>query len=97
MKIEWDKNKEQTNIEKHGFSFKLAKYLFESDVVWWVDDRKDYGETRCSALSMYQDICFNFVFTIRNKCFRIISLRRANKREQRRYKQRIRNRSKYER
>ena len=96
MKLEWDKAKELNNIDKHGFSFKMVRYLFESDIVYQVDDRKDYGEIRYIALGVYQDVCFNFVFTIRNKCFRIISLRRANKREQRRYCQRIRNRSKYE-
>ncbi len=96
MKFEWDKAKELKNIEKHGFSFKMVRYFFESDIVWDVDNRKNYGEIRYTALAMYHDICFNFVFTIRDEYYRIISLRKANKREQRRYYQRIRNRQKYE-
>lgn len=96
MKLEWDEAKEKTNISKHGFSFKLVRYLFQADIVYHMDNRKNYGETRYSALGTYQGLYFNFIFTIRDKCFRIISLRKANKREQKRYCERIRNRSKYE-
>ncbi len=55
-----------------------------------VDDRKDYGEIRYTAYSLYENCLFNVVYTERNNKIRIISVRKANEREKARYKAAIR-------
>lgn len=47
----------------------------------WLDDRTDYGEVRMVALAPIGDILFVVAFVDRESTRRIISLRRANRRE----------------
>ena len=47
----------------------------------WLDDRADYGEVRMVALAPIGDILFFVAFVDREPARRIISLRRANRRE----------------
>ena len=47
----------------------------------WLDDRADYGEVRMVALAPIGDILFFVAFVDREPVRRIISLRRANRRE----------------
>jgi uncharacterized DUF497 family protein len=49
------------------------------------DGRRDYGELRYTAFGLIGDCLFNLVFTPRAGRVRVISLRRANRREVRRY------------
>lgn len=49
------------------------------------DDRRDYGERRCIAAGEIKSHMLIVVFTIRNSVFRIISARKANSRERRKY------------
>ena len=51
------------------------------------DSRKNYGETRYNMLAKVDDRIFHVTFTERGKIVWIISARKANKREQRRYEQ----------
>ena len=51
----------------------------------WEDTRKDYGECRLCALGFIGERLHNVVFTIRDNIYWIISLRKANKREVKRY------------
>ena len=37
MRFEWDEQKNQVNIRKHGISFELAQQIFESPVFSWQD------------------------------------------------------------
>ncbi|MFN9643658.1 MAG: BrnT family toxin [Cyanobacteriota bacterium] len=46
-----------------------------------MDNRTDYGEVRMLALAPIGDILFFVAFVDRKKARRIISLRRANRRE----------------
>jgi len=46
MKFEWDKRKNQANIEKHGLDFADAPKVFEAPMLVKLDERKDYGEDR---------------------------------------------------
>jgi uncharacterized DUF497 family protein len=55
------------------------------EVVLEVDDRRDYGEVREVGVMPIRGRMFCVVFTWRNDARRIISLRRANKREMRKY------------
>lgn len=51
------------------------------------DDRKDYGEVRYNMLAKVSGRVFHITFTERGKILWIISARKANQREQRRYEQ----------
>lgn len=46
MNFEWDKNKNETNIECHGIDFCDAYLIFEHPMLIKTDTRKDYGEKR---------------------------------------------------
>jgi len=47
----------------------------------WIDDRADYGEVRMVALAPIEDILLFVAFVDREPARRIVSLRRANRRE----------------
>ena len=49
------------------------------------DSRQDYGERRCQATGVVDGKMIVVIFTIREGSFRIISARRANSRERRKY------------
>lgn len=85
MRIEFDSEKNQCNIRARGISFDLAlEFEFESAFIR-LDVRKDYGEPRFVALGLISNRVFNLVFTVRTDAIRVISLRKANKREVIRY------------
>ena len=55
----------------------------------WVDDRFDYDETRMIALAPKTENLYYVAFVDRGKTLRVISLRRANRREVKHYVQSI--------
>ncbi|WP_428559487.1 MAG: BrnT family toxin [Solidesulfovibrio sp. DCME] len=85
MEFEWDEAKRQANIAKHGIDFYDAKAALEGDPMMLEDDRMDYGERRCIAAGEVKGHMLIVVFTIRDGVFRIISARKANSRERRKY------------
>jgi hypothetical protein len=70
-----------------GFPLALAEVLFTGPHVSIVDDRFDYGEMRQVAFGFVNDRLFACVYVDRNGERRIISLRKANQREAKRYGQ----------
>ena len=60
------------------------RFEFETAVVV-DDDRREYGEVRQVAIGFIGERMHVLVFTMRGKTCRSISLRKANKREIRRY------------
>jgi uncharacterized DUF497 family protein len=83
----FDDAKETANRAKHGVSLALAEVLFSGTHVSIADDRFDYGETRQIAFGLINNRLFACVYVDRNGVRRIISLRKANKREVLRYGQ----------
>jgi len=85
VKFEWDEQKNRINIRKHGISFEDVKAIFEDVRITAVDTRQSYGEIRKISLGMiYGRVCV-VVYTERKGVTRIISARKANQREKRRY------------
>ena len=85
MKFEWDEIKNRSNFNKHGIDFNDATEIFNSMRVTSVDKRKDYGEVRKITIGRIgKSICV-VVYTERDETRRIISARKANVRERRRY------------
>ena len=68
-------------------SLSLALELDWEAALLWIDDRREYGETRILALAPLTAILYYVAFVDRGDVRRVISLRRANRREVRRYVQ----------
>jgi uncharacterized DUF497 family protein len=76
--FDWDINKNQKNIEKHGISFEIAIEIF-NDKLMHETDKEVNGEVRTVAIGKIGDIVITIVYTFRNEKHRIISARRASK------------------
>jgi len=85
MKTEFDPAKDATNREKHGVSLASAGELDWEAALVWVDERLEYTEMRMIALAPRTGILYYVAFVERRETRRIISLRRANRREVRHY------------
>ena len=87
MRFEFDPHKDQLNLHKHSVSLALASELDWDAALLWTDDRRDYGEMRILALAPRTSTLYYVAFVDRGDLRRVISLRRANRREVRRYVQ----------
>ncbi len=85
MKIEYDPDKNQCNIERRNLPFDYAAELDWDTALIWTDNRRDYGEIRYCALGYIAHRLHQIAFTVREDTIRVISLRKANKREVKRY------------
>lgn len=84
MEIEFDSDKNEANIDKHGLDFCDFEGFDEEPVVI-TDTRKDYGESRYIAFGRIAGLGYSVAFTMRGQAMRIISWRRAREKEMRRY------------
>ena len=89
MRIEFDPAKDEVNLAKHGVSLALAAELDWEAALVWVDLRFEYVELRMIALAPKTQILYCVAFVDRGDVRRIISLRRANRREVKNYVQSI--------
>lgn len=85
MKIEFDPAKDEVNLAKHGVSLSMASELDWEAALVWFDNRFEYNETRMIALAPKTEILYYVAFVDRGEARRIISLRRANRREVKHY------------
>jgi len=81
MEITFDLAKDELNIAKHGISLGAAAMLDWDDALVEEDNRHDYGEVREIGLVPMANRLYCVVFTRRVTELRIISLRKANRRE----------------
>jgi uncharacterized protein len=88
VRIEFDPIKDLVNQAKHGVSLEAAWRLAWDEAMLFPDLRWDYGETRVMALVPLANTLHTVIFTPRGDRLRIISLRRANRRERRLYGER---------
>ena len=90
-KFEWDEEKAVKNLGNHGVPFaEVAR--FEHETAMYIrDDRRDYGEVRVIAIGFIDVRVCVLVYTVRNNKIRVISLRKANKREISAYEQFLEN------
>ncbi len=90
MEFEWDEDKNRSNIAKHGISFETAVRIFNRPTVDQIDDRFEYGEQRTISIGVVDMIAaLVVVHTDRNGTLRIISARKANRRERQHYEAKI--------
>ena len=81
----FDPAKDTVNRVKHGVSLALAEVFFAGPHLSLVDDRFDYGEVREVAFGFIDGRLVVCVYVDRHGERRVISLRKANKREVRLY------------
>ena len=87
MEIEFDPAKNDENIRNRGLSFESAHgFDFETAIIWQ-DARRAYPEARFSALGKLDGRVHSLVFTEAEAGIRVISFRKANRREVKRYAQ----------
>jgi uncharacterized DUF497 family protein len=83
--ISFDPTKNSLNIARHGISLERALEFDWHDAVVTEDTRRDYGERRNQALGRIASRLHMLVYTPRSGRIHVISLRKANRREERRY------------
>ncbi len=89
MKYEWDEAKKRKNLTKHGLSFEDVEQVFSGPCVTFEDDRFAYGEQRLVTLGMLSGRVVVIAHAPRDEGTRIISMRKANRREQKIYQKRL--------
>ena len=86
---EWDKNKSEENLSKRGLNFADAEIVFSNLHFTFEDTRLDYGEPRFITFGLLEGRIVVIAHTPRGKKTRIISMRKANDREKKIYKERL--------
>ena len=85
--IDFDPAKNARNASDRGLPFGLAANFDFETAVFQVDTRRDYGEMRHRVLGLLDGRVHALVFVEAANGIRVISFRKANKREVRRYEQ----------
>lgn len=87
MEVSYDPAKNEWNIVERDLSFEQVAQ-FDFDTALFIEDtRRDYGETRWQALGFLDGRLHMLVFAETGAGIRVISFRKANKREVGRYEQ----------
>ena len=88
LSFEWDEDKNEKNQKKHGLSFERACEIFlDVFILTEIDERFPYEETREISIGSIAELGLVIIVahTDRNGNVRIISARKANKKERMRY------------
>ena len=91
-RFEWDPAKAANNLRKHGVSFQTAARVFADPYALVELDRIENGEERWQTVGVVEGVLLIMVaHTVREQddteVIRVISARRANRRERRRYEE----------
>jgi uncharacterized protein len=90
MLFEWEKAKNRSNLAKHGLDFSDAELVLTGLFVTFPDERFDYGEKRLISLGSLAGRAVVVAHAPRgDDTTRIISMRKANRREQKIYQKRL--------
>jgi len=89
MKITFDLLKRNKTLEERGLDMARAAEIFEGTHFHFPDNRQNYGEMRMVTVGHLDQRMVLMVWTKRGDVLRIISLRKANEREQKNYTPRM--------
>ena len=93
MSFEWDEQKKEINVRKHGSSFVDAYLVFQSPMAIDLDSRSNYIEDRWIGTGMLNGRVVVIVYTeVNEETIRVIFLRKALSPERKQYEQYLRNR-----
>ncbi len=85
MEMEFDAAKDALDLRRHGLPLVFEAQIIRFAVTDRRADRLDDGEERRIAYARIDGRFYACRYTLRGKAYRIISVRRANRREERRY------------
>jgi len=85
LDFEYDENKSLKNKDKHGIDFEEAKLLWSDKNSLIVPANLVDNEIRYAIISTLNQKCYVAIFTIRDNNYRIISVRRCRKNEEKDY------------
>lgn len=85
MELEWDEAKRHENLAKHGLDFADVSELDWDNATVLEDARFPYPEPRFWAFAMWRRRLHMVAFCLRGTKVRIISFRKANAKEVKRY------------
>jgi uncharacterized protein len=85
IEFEWDERKRSANIRKHGIDFVDCVKMFDGYTVTVEDTREDYGEQRFVTLGLAKDRVVSVAHTETDRKIRIVSARKATRREEETY------------
>jgi len=82
----WDERKRLANIEKHGLDFRDAFLVYENPEKITIQSNHP-SESRLQDLALVEvaGILLSLVYVVRGEAIRIISFRRAGRRERKYY------------
>lgn len=80
-RFEWDEEKAKTNLRKHGIAFGAVEHFDFERALEWSVNRKVDGEERIVSVSLLDGKICTLVYTLRGTSVRVISLRRASRKE----------------
>ncbi len=89
MALTYDPAKRAKTLAERGLDFADAEELLNGPVFEFVDARFDYGEARITSIGLLRGRMLVLVWTRRGDDKHIISMRKANAREQARYQSRL--------
>lgn len=87
MKLDWNETKRQATLRARGLDFAAVDQIEWETAIVFDDDRRDYGERRQVCLGLLHDQLVVVAYTFRGDALRVISMRRASRRERRIYDQ----------
>jgi len=86
LRFEWDEPKAAQNIAKHSLPFEYAARVFlDPNRLDGEGTRRPYGEERRLTLGSIEGRVYAVAYTMRGEIVRLISARKANRRERRKY------------
>lgn len=85
MELEWDEEKRQRNLRERGLDFADVVRFEFAMAITEQDRRRDYGEARFNSWGYLDGVFCSLCWTMRNDAFRVISLRKCNDRERKKY------------
>ena len=85
LQVTYDPAKNAHNVRKHGLSFDRAVDFDFHTAIAFQDTRRDYGEVRIRSLGLLDGRVHHLVFVETTEGIRVISLRKTNRRESRKW------------
>ena len=89
MEISYDAEKRDWTLRERGLDFDDAVQVFAGTTIDFIDDRKEYGEVRWLSFGHLLGRLLVVVWTQRGDARHIISMRKANEREQEKFERQL--------